>query len=413
MKNKIFSVWFREVCSLVFVQSMQALLLTIMLSVVVKLYIGAGDSYAAKQSMGVYAIIILALVPKVELLVKKIFGMGSGVMDDSMMGGKNSLLKTGIALKLGSSVLNNAGKVIGGVGMMGGAALGGIRHSRISKNNSETASLNEKADKKRMQLNNLSNNSRVSGGNMAALATPSGAYSLDDLTTAIKNANAPDLDEVNRKKRHELTQKALQGLKQSASGIAETAGAIGGAAVGGIVGLGTGGDDVISDMLIGAGVGDKVGRAATDVTVGSLVTANELGYQYGVGRREVKKSIEKKNEAQQKYDDLVKQANKINQNKANKSSQLTAEQRKVYEKAKEAKKAGNMDEYHKNMNIVSGMRKQQKITENKVPTSSSTTSSSTRSKKHTNVRNNAYKPTTPTANRNKSDFNNKNNIDNI
>ena len=130
-------------------------------------------------------------------------------------------------------------------------------------------------------------------------------------------------------------------------------------------------------------------------------------------KRKLEKSIEKKNEAQQKYDDLVKQANKINQNKANKSSQLTAEQRKVYEKAKEAKKAGNMDEYHKNMNIVSGMRKQQKITENKVPTSSSTTSSSTRSKKHTNVRNNAYKPTTPTANSNKSDFNNKNNIDNI
>lgn len=410
MKNKIFSVWFREVCSLVFVQSMQALLLTIMLSVVVKLYIGAGDSYAAKQSMGVYAIIILTLVPKVELLVKKIFGMGSGVMDDSMMGGKNSLLKTGIALKLGSSVLNNAGKVIGGVGMMGSAALGGIRHSRISKNNSETASLNEKADKKRMQLNNLSNNSRVSEENMASLATPSGAYSLDDLTTAIKNANAPDLDEVNRKKRHELSQKALQGLKQSASGIVETAGAIGGAAVGGIIGLGTGGDDVLSNMLIGAGIGDKVGHAATDVTVGSLVTVNELGYQYGVGRREVKKSIEKKNEAQQKYDDLVKQANKINQNKANKSSQLTSEQRKVYEKAKEAKKAGNMDEYHKNMNIVSGMRKQQKITENKV---SSSTSSSSKSKKNTNVRNNAYKPTTPNANTTKSDFNNKNNIDNI
>lgn len=448
MKNKIFSVWFREVCSLVFVQSMQALLLTIMLSVVVKLYIGAQDNYVAQQSMGVYAIFILALIPKVELLVKKIFGMGSGVIDDSMMGGKRSLLKTGLALRLGSSVLNNAGKVIGGVGIMAGAGLAGIRQSRISKNNEETANIRGNIDKKKLELGN-----RSSQGNLTALDTGAsggttgaalGGYSLDDLTSAIKSANAPDYDEANRKKKHEISQRALKGLQQTTSGFAETAGAMGGAAVGGIVGLGTGGDDLLNDMLIGAGIGDKAGHMATNLTLGTVVAANELGYQYGVGKREVQKSKEKKNKAQQEYDELVKQASSqtrrvstsratpspgptnntnassrtisgaktMSTSAANKSntktssvktaSQLTAEQKKVYEKAKTAKKAGNMDEYHKNMDIAAGMMKQQKITETKSSTSSGKSTSSN-TKSDTSTR--SYTPTTP----NGSGVNNINN----
>lgn len=446
MKNKIFSVWFREVCSLIFVQSMQALLLTIMLSVVVKLYIGAQDNYVAQQSMGVYAIFILALIPKVELLVKKIFGMGSGVMDDSMIGGKRSLLKTGIALRLGSSVLNNAGKVIGGVGMMAGAGLAGIRQSRISKNNEETANIRGNIDKKKLEIGN-----RSSQGNLTALdaSTSStntgslGGYSLDDLTSAIKSANAPDYDEANRKKKHEISQRALKGLQQTTSGFAETAGAMGGAAVGGIVGLGTGGDDLLNDMLIGAGIGDKAGKMATNLTLGTVVAANELGYQYGVGKREVQKSKEKKNKAQQEYDELVKQASsqtrRVSTSRATPSpeptnntsnssriisgartmststkksssttstvktaSQLTTDQRKVYEKAKSAKRAGNMDEYHKNMNIAAGMMKQQKITETKSSTSSGRSTSSN-TKSDTSTR--SYTPTTP----NGSGVNNINN----
>ena len=69
--------------------------------------------YPASQSLGIYCIFILAIVPKVELLVKKIFGLGSGVMDDSMRGAKNSLLKAGVAFGLGKRVLDNGGKMVG------------------------------------------------------------------------------------------------------------------------------------------------------------------------------------------------------------------------------------------------------------------------------------------------------------
>ena len=307
-KNKIFSVWIKELATLIFVQSLQALLMTVMLAVVIKLYITASDDSVAQQSMGVYAIFIMALIPKIELLVKKIFGLGSGVMDDSMMGGKRSLLKTGLALKLGSNVLNNAGKVIGGVGMMAGAGLAGIRQNRIAKNNDEAARI--KGETNKLKLGN-----RSSQNNSAALSGMSGEsvgnYSLDDLTSAIKSANAPDYDELNRQKKHEIMQRGLKGLQQATSGIVETGGAMAGAAVGATIGLGTGGDDVFQDMLIGAGIGDKAGHLATDLTVGSVAAANDLRYQYGVGKREVKKSeqqVKDAKDAQKKYNDLIEKA---------------------------------------------------------------------------------------------------------
>ena len=359
MKNKIFSVWFKELCSLVFVQSMQALLLTIMLSVVVKLYIGSQDSYVAQQSMGVYAILILALIPRVELLVKKIFGLGSGVMDDSMMGGRRSLLKTGLALKLGSSVLNNAGKVIGGVGMMAGAGIAGIRQNRIAKNNDDAAKIKGDTSKLRLGARNAQGNNAALSGTQGASGGALGSYSLDDLTSAIKSANAPDYAELNRQKKHEIMQRGLKGLQQATSGIVETGGAMAGASIGGIVGLGTGGDDVFQDMLIGAGIGDKIGHAATDLTLGTVVAANELGYQYGVGRREVQKSQKQVADAQKEYNELVEKAKTQNKPKNTTSSQLTAEQKKYYDKAVKAKASGDMASYHKNMGIAAGVRKHQ------------------------------------------------------
>jgi hypothetical protein len=307
-KNKIFSVWIKELATLIFVQSLQALLMTVMLFVVIKLYITASDDSVAQQSMGVYAIFIMALIPKIELLVKKIFGLGSGVMDDSIMGGKRSLLKTGLALKLGSSVLNNAGKVIGGVGMMAGAGLAGIRQNRIAKNNDEAAKI--KGETNKLKLGNRSSNNNSSALNRIA-GDGLGNYSLDDLTSAIKTANAPDYDELNRQKKHEIMQRGLKGLQQATSGIVETGGAMAGAAVGATIGLGTGGDDVFQDMLIGAGLGDKAGHLVTDLTIGTLASANEIQYQYGVGKREVQKSkkqVVDAKKAQDEYNELIEKA---------------------------------------------------------------------------------------------------------
>ena len=349
MKNKIFNVWIKELCSLVFVQSMQAFLLTIMLSIVVRLYVEAGTSITAKESMGVYAIFILAIIPKVELLVKKIFGLGSGVMDDSMMGSKGSLLKTGLAIRGAASILNNAGKAVGGVvGIASTSRFGSAgKKARIAKNNMDAAELNDKNQGAGLSLPGSQSGLHGSGG---ANGAP-GAYSLNDLTYAIRNANKKDPTEAYDEARNELRKKRLSGLKNLTSGIAETAGAIGGASVGAIVGLGTGGDDVLTNMGIGAGIGDTIGKTAAEATVGTAERFNDWNYNRKILNKELAESNKKKNDAQNQYNQLInriKNTNNTSNNTPNAKKDILKDNtvQENYQKAVRAKKDGNMAEYN-------------------------------------------------------------------
>ena len=137
------------------------------------------------------------------------------------------------------------------------------------------------------------------------------------------------------------------------SGITETAGALGGAALGAIVGMGTGGDDIITNMGIGAGIGDKVGAAVADVTVGSLGNISDYNYNRKKLNSELQKSESKKINAKNEYEQLV---NQINNNKNNKSNNTNSNNsnnnvykndivQENYKKAVAAKRNGNMKEY--------------------------------------------------------------------
>lgn len=345
MKNKIFNVWIKELCSLVFVQSMQAFLITIMLSVVVRLYVESGSSLTAKESMGVYAIFILAIIPKVELLVKKIFGLGSGVMDDSMMGSKGSLLKTGLAIRGAASVLNNAGKAVGGVVGIASTSRFGLagKKARIAKNNMDAAELNDKNQGTGLSIPSSQSSLHSSGG---ANGAP-GAYSLNDLTYAIRSANKKDPTEAYDEARNELRKKRLSGLKDLTSGIAETAGAIGGASVGAVVGLGTGGDDVLTNMGIGAGIGDTIGKTAAEATVGTAERLNDWNYNRKILNKELAESTKKKNDAQNQYNQLINRIKNTNNTPNTKKDILKDNTvQENYQKAVRAKKDGNMAEYN-------------------------------------------------------------------
>ena len=328
MKNKIFNVWIKELCSLVFVQSLQALLMAVMLAIIVKLYVDSGAkadeaSDGITQALGVYAIFIMSIIPKIELLVKKIFGLGSGVADASMMGGKGSLIKTGLAIKGGLSLLNNVPKIIGGAAGYAGSRLGlshEAQQKRIAKknlnianykdriNNNRIAGKNMELDKDNYNINSEASEGQIPRNNVLLTS--------DDLIKALNNGKSKDPNAEYREAVHNLKQKRRENLKKMTGGLLETAGAIGGAALGGVVGLAQG-EDVAQNMIIGAGAGDKIGNVVNDVTIGSYVNATDYMYTRKENKEDLKKKRKELNSLKSQLDELEKNRNKSATTKTN------------------------------------------------------------------------------------------------
>ena len=117
MKKDIFMVWLKEFCSLIFTQTVQAFLLAIVMSVVVATASNGSmeEQGTAVSATGIIAIIALASISKVELLVKKIFGVESQFGDPAMKNGMGALAGSLIAAKLAGRALNNVPKMASGL----------------------------------------------------------------------------------------------------------------------------------------------------------------------------------------------------------------------------------------------------------------------------------------------------------
>lgn len=379
MKNKVFGVWLRELCSLIFVQSMQALLFVVMMSVVVKLYMQSIDenNLGARQAMGIYAVFVLYCVPKVELLVKQIFGLGSGVMKDGMNAGKD-FLRTGFAIAASKRILNNAGKfAAGAVGLGATAITGHMRASRVAKKNLE-GSGNGNNGARRILGRRANSGSGTNGNSGTGLALGTGGSSsnnssggnVSDLTAAIKAANAKDPQEELARIKHETRQKQIKNLQKMTSGVTETLGAATGATLGAIYGLGTG-DNVLSNAAIGMGAGDAVGEGLASGAFGAI--AGTENFLYDITDHSGKKK-NKSAEMQQMENDADARLNAIreqagNRNSANtntntstntrpikSSADLSSIEKGYYDKAIEAKNKGDMAAYYQNRGIVAGLK---------------------------------------------------------
>ena len=118
MKKDVFSVWLKEFCSLIFTQSIQAFILALIMMVIINL--ASQDRGLTSGTMtgatGIMAIIALAALSKVELLVKRIFGVESQFGDPSMKNGFGGLAGTYMAFRLGKNLLDNGKKMFGGLG---------------------------------------------------------------------------------------------------------------------------------------------------------------------------------------------------------------------------------------------------------------------------------------------------------
>lgn len=118
MRKDVFSVWLKEFCSLIFTQSIQAFILALIMMVIINL--ASQDRGLTSGTMtgatGIMAIIALAALSKVELLVKRIFGVESQFGDPAMKNGFGGLAGTYMAFRLGKNLLDNGKKMFGGLG---------------------------------------------------------------------------------------------------------------------------------------------------------------------------------------------------------------------------------------------------------------------------------------------------------
>lgn len=122
MKKDVFSVWLKEFCSLVFTQTVQAFLLAIIMSVVLYMANDGGEQQYSGNSVSavsIIAIIALSSISKIELLVKKIFGVESQFGDPAMKNGVKSF-SSGVAagmatINLAKRPADNLKKFVGGI----------------------------------------------------------------------------------------------------------------------------------------------------------------------------------------------------------------------------------------------------------------------------------------------------------
>lgn len=116
MQKGVFTTWIKELCALVFVQTIQAFILAIVLSIILTFIKNTGSSIsdqATVSSLGVLCIVLLTSLTKMEQITKKIFGLDSGILQQKPPHG---LAATMLALKSVGRIFNNVPKIASGIG---------------------------------------------------------------------------------------------------------------------------------------------------------------------------------------------------------------------------------------------------------------------------------------------------------
>ncbi len=199
MKKDVFSSWLKEFCSLVFTQTVQAFLLAIIMSVVIYMASDSKNAGDKVSATSVIAIIAISSVSKIELLVKRIFGVESQFGDPAMKNGAKSFLG-GIAggyatIQLGKKLLDNPKKIFGGAKDM-------IQSNRqIRKINLRKARDFDNLDRQWSESNNkntttttLPTNSSGSDSAQSTIPNISRAYNVDPLSGFNENGMLPEYE---------------------------------------------------------------------------------------------------------------------------------------------------------------------------------------------------------------------------
>jgi hypothetical protein len=274
MKKDIFMVWLKEFCSLIFTQTVQAFLLAIVMSVVVATASNGSmeEQGTAVSATGIIAIIALASISKVELLVKKIFGVESQFGDPAMKNGMGALAGSLIAAKLAGRALNNVPKMASG---LKGLDTRKARANALAKRNRDlAAAAGKRSGGSGVAAGNIAlqqAGGASAGSGSATTTTGSGLTTAQNVVTSAQGIasdsklTAEKFNKINdeyEKAIAEINKNRRESLKKLASGTLETAtlpvGAIGGIAVGlatgdnplKAAGVGIGATDYVSEKLV-------------------------------------------------------------------------------------------------------------------------------------------------------------------
>ena len=373
MKKDVFADWLREFCMLVFIQTVQAFLFAIVMSLILSILGGSfaeSDSEVAATSL--IAVFLLASVSKIEDIIKKVFGIKSGYHDSGMRGGLKSLATTMMAAGLAKGVTDNIRKFAGGTA-------GAIRNSRdIARYKTRMArDINQYATPK-------AGASAAATGNRLATAVPDqgenkGDLSVDDyMKKAVEAKNNGDMRGYERNrgiatgmkkqgkiiasdnsniteaspsksdqyklqekldgyedKIRELKTKRRGNMVTAISGINESIGATVGGVAGASFGAAMGeGKEIIQAGLTGMGIGDKAG---------SIIT-KPLGVPGAVS--DVSRDIKEWRNANKEYEKEVSSFNssakEAIKTRENQISSIKRNKKKLNEDLKQID-AGNMD----------------------------------------------------------------------
>ncbi len=277
-KGGIMNSWLRELCTLIFVQTFQAFLLAIIMSIIVRAIAGtyASSMDGGIEAVGLLAIFALLSLPKLELLVKNIFGLTSGVADTSLARGQRSLTAGGLlATRAASRLLDNPKKVVRGARKMLGSAAAKYNDKK-SKSDTDD---DEKDEESRDGNNSSISTGRINreiGSSVGALGIggDSGLSSaIQSLTDAVNTQNNI-MNSKEFSEKSEKSEKYSGGGKEFLTGIAETIASVPGAIAGATISAGFN-KNAVEGAIVGAGVGDKVGETVVNVAAEIPSTAKD------------------------------------------------------------------------------------------------------------------------------------------
>ena len=316
MKKEIFADWLKELCMLVFIQTVQAFIFAIVMSLILSLLMGDyGSSNDVTGAVGIIAIILLAAVSKIEELIKKIFGIKSNVHDAGMRGGLKSLATTMMAASLAKGVLDNGKKFFGGaagaisapikaqrdlnqararmardIGRYNNGAISPSARPGIGAGDNgqqSTAATPMSPASATGGAGGAGSSIRTAPAMSAAAASSSGSSNNYDKLQEKIDAYNDRITEIKSKRRMDMKRSAIDAI----SGISETAGAIGFGAVGMTAGAALGeAKEMFQGGLAGMGAGDKIGSVA----VSPIRTASNIQDMVSENRRvneELKKQV--------------------------------------------------------------------------------------------------------------------------
>jgi len=318
------SAWLKEFTALVFTQTIQAFIYAIIIFIILFGMVSGGEDISADDNnaaLGLMATFALLSVFKIEEMAKKIFGIG-----DTKASHKNamqSIAKTAIAAKLGKRVLDNTGKVLGGVRAINKSRqdnkktrtrlqedMQDLGFNYDEKTNTTTfVGKNKTADAGNVTVSGGAaasvGNVNVSGGTASGDAVDISA-DVSQATAGVGNVSAgggtisaADKRRIRNAVRtyndrmDEIKKSRDEGIKNIASGIAESITAPFGAAAGGLLGGADGNiDEMLQGIMAGAGIGDTVGKSAIDaIDRATNFVKRQVNHKPGISNKELKKAI--------------------------------------------------------------------------------------------------------------------------